>query len=218
MGRLLDRLLSAQKSEAAAIPAILRVCEPQSQVAPARIAESQESHVGSIPAERLPAVVEPAATDAQGVRLLSAIRRGGLPDELLGRDDADPATLAGMSADELAAYARAMHATAEREAGRVPDGYTVAAHCEACGPVWLFPGAEHVIACPWCWNRRAKKPIPRPPVTCGTCAHFIADPINPPAGCGACALGVEYGNGEHGRHPFTERRCPHHRLGEQADG
>lgn len=218
MGRLLDRLLSAQKSEPAAIPANLRIREPQTHANPARFAESQDSHVAPIPGERPPAVVKPAATDAQGVRLLSAIRSEGLPGELLGRDDADPETLAGMSADGLAAYARAMHATAEREAGRVPDGYTVAAQCDGCGPVWLFPGAERVKACPWCWNRRAKKPIPRPPVTCGTCVHFIADPINPPAGCGACALGIEYGNGEHGRHPFTERRCPHHRLSEQADG
>ena len=62
----------------------------------------------------------------------------------------------------LAAHVRALALRIEREAGIVPAAYTAPAHCEGCGPVWLWPGAVRVPACPWCLNRRARRPIPRP--------------------------------------------------------
>lgn len=60
------------------------------------------------------------------------------------------------------AYIAAIRDRLDREAGRVPPYYTTAAHCDGCGPVWLWPGAVRVIACPWCWNRFAGRFIPRP--------------------------------------------------------
>ena len=52
----------------------------------------------------------------------------------------------------------------QRERGERPPTYTQAATCDACGPVWLWPGAPaRVLACPWCFNRRAGKPVPQPP-------------------------------------------------------
>lgn len=64
----------------------------------------------------------------------------------------------------LGAYLLALAMRVEREACTIPAAYTIPAHCEGCGPVWLWPGAERVQACPWCWNRRAGRSIPRPRV------------------------------------------------------
>jgi hypothetical protein len=50
-----------------------------------------------------------------------------------------------------------------RERGEVPPTYTAMTVCRHCGPVPIFPGvAARVEACPWCLNRAAGKPIPRP--------------------------------------------------------
>jgi len=56
--------------------------------------------------------------------------------------------------------------------GKRPSDYTAHATCRHCGPIWLwFSGA--VPDCPWCWNRAAGRPIPRPvSVHCGDCIHF----------------------------------------------
>lgn len=66
--------------------------------------------------------------------------------------------------DALEALALALVTRQQREHGTRPEHYTQRAHCEACGPVWLWEGAPaRVLACPWCFNRTAGKPIPRPP-------------------------------------------------------
>lgn len=42
-------------------------------------------------------------------------------------------------------------------------GEPVAAYCEGCGPVLLWAGCPAVVkACPWCFRRKAGKPIARP--------------------------------------------------------
>lgn len=56
--------------------------------------------------------------------------------------------------------------------GKLPDHYTHHANCRHCGPIWLWFSGE-VQGCPWCWNRLADKPIPRPcSVQCGNCISF----------------------------------------------
>jgi len=77
-----------------------------------------------------------------------------------------------ISYDTLAAFTRSLVQRREMEKGKVPLHYTERATCKQCGPVWLwFSGT--VLGCPWCWNRTAGRPIPRPQsVNCGECSHF----------------------------------------------
>jgi hypothetical protein len=80
---------------------------------------------------------------------------------VLALDDAEPGELVELPDEVLACYARALIETAEREAGRVPEGWSVAAVCAGCGPVWLGAGSpERVVSCPWCWNRKAGRVLP----------------------------------------------------------
>lgn len=65
--------------------------------------------------------------------------------------------------DMLHALADAIHTRRLRTRGEVPPDYTHACECAGCGPVWLWPGTPaRVLGCPWCFNRAAGKPIPRP--------------------------------------------------------
>ena len=60
-------------------------------------------------------------------------------------------------------YLRGREKGEAMDRGEVPKGYTKVVTCGGCGPVWLWPGARaHVIACPWCFRRKAGKRIPRP--------------------------------------------------------
>lgn len=60
----------------------------------------------------------------------------------------------------------------DRQVGRVPERYDGVGRCRLCGPVWL-PDDGAVENCPWCANRVAGLPIPRPQlVNCATCRHF----------------------------------------------
>ena len=80
---------------------------------------------------------------------------------VLALDDGEPGELLALSIEVLTAYACALVETDERRAGRVPAGWTVAAECSGCGPVWLGAGSPvAVVACPWCWNRREGGPVP----------------------------------------------------------
>jgi hypothetical protein len=63
----------------------------------------------------------------------------------------------------LEAFAHALRTDFERQRGALPPHYTQLAECAACGPVWLWAGAPaRVLACPWCHNRGAGLPVPRP--------------------------------------------------------
>jgi hypothetical protein len=74
--------------------------------------------------------------------------------------------------DTLSAFARSLAQHREMDQGRRPGHYTESANCKHCGPIWLWFSGE-VLGCPWCWNRAADKPIPRPcSVQCGDCIHF----------------------------------------------
>ncbi|KAF1688164.1 hypothetical protein B1992_01755 [Pseudoxanthomonas broegbernensis] len=117
----------------------------------------------------------------------------GLPAGLVhGLADADAAACDGMPDDVLRAYLRALEARQRMDAGQVPPGWgeAVARTCEGCGPVLLWPTCPAVVkACPWCFRRKAGKAIPRPPVACGDCRHYLPDTVNPEAGMGGCQLG-----------------------------
>ncbi len=55
------------------------------------------------------------------------------------------------------ALAHAVQTRRMRERGEVPPHYTATTLCAGCGPVPIWPGApEHVLACPWCFNRVAR--------------------------------------------------------------
>jgi len=59
---------------------------------------------------------------------------------------------------ELAqAFANAVQTRRMRERGKVPPHYTATTLCAGCGVVPNWEGApEHVLACPWCFNRVAR--------------------------------------------------------------
>ena len=151
---------------------------------------------------RLAGLAEGAAPKNAPLPLLAVLRAEGLPDELLGKDDATPEQLALLGADGLRTYAHALHREALMAAGTVPPYSRQAVHCEGCGPVWLPEGhAPHVQACPWCQHRRAGVTFDRPPVRCGDCRHYLPDPLNPEAGTGTCTAG------QSARWPMALHRC-----------
>ena len=154
----------------------------------------------------------PESDPAVRVKLLALAADEWLPEALVHRlGPADLAGCIGLPDEALRAYLRALERRTAMEAGHVPEGWTTAALCEGCGPVWLWPDAARVVACPWCHVRKAGRYLPRPRMTCGECRYFIPDAINPPAGCGACGLALPYRRGERGRYPFTPRHCPEFR-------
>lgn len=117
--------------------------------------------------------------------------------------DADLAECLGLDDGQRVIFLRMLDDTASRHAGRVPLDDTAAVYCARCGPVYVHPeiaavlpvvgGWPRALGCPWCFVRKAGGFIPRPPVTCAECAHYLPDPINPPAGmCTCCDGGKHY--------------------------
>ncbi|WP_147653992.1 hypothetical protein [Vulcaniibacterium gelatinicum] len=126
--------------------------------------------------------------------LLTLAADEGLPaDRVHALDDADVAACADLPDDTLRAYLHLPERGQRMDAGQVPPEWGEPARrtCEGCGPVLLWPECPPVVkACPWCFRRKAGKAIPRPPVTCGDCRHYLPDAVNPDAGLGRCALGA----------------------------
>ncbi|MBU8976396.1 hypothetical protein JI752_009625 [Lysobacter sp. MMG2] len=88
-----------------------------------------------------------------------------LAERVNGLDDTDVAACDGLDDDTLRAYLWALQRSAQMDAGGVPIGYTQVVNCDGCGPVWLWPESPvRVIACPWCFRRKAGRLIPRPPL------------------------------------------------------
>lgn len=105
---------------------------------------------------------------------------------------------------QAVAYAEKIQAV--REQGRVPGSYTAITHCRHCGTVPIFAGSPaRVDACPWCANRTGGLPIPRPSVSCATCAHFTHDPVGD-GGIGSCAAGGPP-KGQMPAYPYAKRQC-----------
>lgn len=96
--------------------------------------------------------------------LRQAASAAGLPADLVaGMDDADVSACAGYSPGDLRAFLRGLALIQRMAAGEVPEAWTNAADCAGCGRVLLWLEAPPaVIACPWCWHRKAGRDIPRP--------------------------------------------------------
>lgn len=160
-------------------------------------------------AEAKPQLIALLRPDEAATRthLLTLAEREGHALALVYRlPGADLAACVGLPDDTLRAYLRALDRGTVMDRGIVPDGYTQAAQCDGCGPVWLWQGAPaRVLACPWCFRRKAGKGLPRRLETCGDCIHYLRDPLNPVAGGGGCALGP-------GRalQPMTLHSCADH--------
>lgn len=147
------------------------------------------------------------AEAAMHTHLLSLAEAEGVDAAHVHRLHADDvAACAGESDNTLRAYLRGLAEQHGMDAGIVPPGWTTSAHCEGCGPVWLWPDAARVRACPWCFRRKAGKAFPRPPVLCGDCIHYLPDPLNPEAGMGGCALGAGRARWPMARHACADMR------------
>ena len=114
----------------------------------------------------------------------------------------------------IAALRTALDVERARAEGIPPEGYTQASHCGGCGDVLLWQGAPaRVAACPWCQNRLAGRPIPRPAtpppaptVTCGTCEHYIANEHGA-GGLGRCGIDAPAARIPPSLWPRGEHRC-----------
>ena len=115
---------------------------------------------GSMQDARLPTKT---AHEAIRARLLELADFECLEPALVHRlDNADLAACTGLGDEVLTEYLRALDAAAKIDAGDPPSGWTAARYCRLCGPVLLWPGCPPIVlACPWCFRRKAGKPIPR---------------------------------------------------------
>ena len=78
--------------------------------------------------------------------------------------DDDVTACAGLPMATMRDYLRAQDFGRMMDRGIPPPGYTKAVACSGCGPVLLWQSSpDRVMACPWCFRRRAGKTIPRPP-------------------------------------------------------
>lgn len=92
--------------------------------------------------------------------------------EALAAEDIEDWQNGKITSDFLTAFARTLLRRRKMDGGKRPIEYVETATCLHCGPIWLWYSGE-VLGCPWCWNRVADRPIPRPcSVHCGDCRHF----------------------------------------------
>lgn len=138
-----------------------------------------------------------------------------LPSELraaLSDDDVAAWQRGELSDDTLKAFASALAQTKAMEKGEVPKDYTKIANCRGCGEVWLWCAGD-VQGCPWCVNRIAQKPIPRPRlVTCGECANFQRIDLGEYGHCKAPKL-----EPPGGLHEGVKTRCDRYLKGAKKD-
>ncbi len=147
MGRLLEALRADSETRP---PAKVAKVANITATEPERFADSQDSQrIGIVMRTRLLTIASAECIDTALIDQRS--------DDLLAEyHDCTDAT--------LLACLRAWDADARMDAGQAPQGYTQAVQCSGCGPVLLWPGSpQQVIACPWCFRRKAGKAIPRPP-------------------------------------------------------
>jgi hypothetical protein len=120
----------------------------------------------------------------------------------------------GSPDDDLRTYLHDLRDGREHQCGWRLLDETDKALCARCGPIWVasfvsrvapvVTGWPRAAGCVWCANRRAGRPIPRPPVSCDDCVHFSRDQMNPAGGMGRCLLGVA---GRTLPYPHAEREC-----------
>ncbi len=110
-------------------------------------------------------------TDAMIARLRAhkTDLRAALVADRYGLNVAELRTVAGPDWPEcerdpalLEVLAHAVQTRRMLERGEVPPHYTATTVCAGCGPVPIFEGCpDRVLACPWCLNRAAGRPVPR---------------------------------------------------------
>ena len=108
----------------------------------------------------------------------------------LTQDDIEDFDNGDISRATLTAFAQSLLQHQDMNQGKRPEHYSEQALCKHCGPIWLWFSGQ-VPSCPWCWNRVAGSPIPRPcAVRCGDCIYFerIHSPFRHPH-LGHCAKG-----------------------------
>jgi hypothetical protein len=163
---------------------------------------------------------DPAARQARA-NLLALAEAEYLPAALVHRlHDLDVAACVGLGDPQLRTFLHHLHDTATRQAGERPADDTAAILCAHCGPVWAHPsiaaalplvgGWPRALGCSWCFVRKTGGTIPRPPLTCQGCAHYLPDTVTPEAGMGACAAG----NGSH--YPMQRHACVTFQLDKEA--
>lgn len=123
--------------------------------------------VPTVPAKNTKVQGERSDPTATRAHLLALAEDEGLSASLVhGLDDADLRAIpADYTERNLRAYLHALDARLSMDAGMVPAewGTPVACMCEGCGPVLLWAECPPVVtACPWCFRRKAGKPIARP--------------------------------------------------------
>ena len=140
------------------------------------------------------------ATKSQNLHGLTPAELEEAADENWPEVRVDPAML------EALAYT--VVARRQRERGQCPPHWTEHCECAGCGPVYLWSGSPaRVFGCPWCSNRSAGFPIPRPGlVRCGDCEHWGADAIGGGGGIGTCAVGGPR-SGQVPAYPYAKRAC-----------
>ena len=171
---------------------------------PGALSADMRERLAAAKPELLDALRE-ADADMRGHLLHLADAEGVDPAHVHRLHADDVAACAGLSDDTLRAYLRGLERNAGMEAGIVPLGWDAVAHCEGCGPVHLWEPLR-VVACPWCFRRKAGNRIPRPLVTCGDCRHYSPDIVNPDAGMGTCALGPARAYWPMKAHPCPDMR------------
>ncbi len=101
-------------------------------------------------------VLDALANSCQGLTIT--------PEEVLDAlvtEDIEDWRKGRVSIETLGAFAKSLTQRREMNQGKRPAHYTERATCKHCGPVWLWLSGE-VRSCPWCRNRIAGRPIPRP--------------------------------------------------------
>ena len=124
-------------------------------------------------------------------RLADLCRREGLPDRLAATlIDADLVGCELLSDEGLRRWLHVLDENRRMRQGLTPPGWMQASYCRRCGPVLLWQGAPPVVlGCPWCHMRRIGGHLPRPAVTCATCAHQQRRADTSTAGMHGCAKG-----------------------------
>jgi hypothetical protein len=97
-------------------------------------------------------------------RLLALAASEGLPAPVVYSLDADDLTECdGLHDETLRDWLRLQEWGRMMDRGIAPPGYTKPVECSGCGPVLLWQSCpDRVLACPWCFRRKAGNIIPRP--------------------------------------------------------
>lgn len=212
MGRLLDALIADtgivdSERAPAAKPANLRIYPATPGKTFADSQYSQGAQVCKMPPD----------TGQVRERLLTLADAELIDPDLVRRlPESDLRGCTGLPDPTLRAYLHALDDSELRQAGKVPRNETARGLCRHCGPVWLAPeiaavapkpnGLPFVLGCPWC-HITERSLIPRPPVHCRECTHFVPDTINPAEGMGRCKADRVPSPREPMPYPNAAREC-----------